>query len=102
MRDLAAAAGGSFTVLMMPDFTQPFDDRYAFRKIHDAVARWGRELNIQVFDLLELFRGQDHSALIVPWDGHPNAEAHRRIAAFLVDRILESPRFSSSAVRPSP
>jgi len=30
----------------------------------------------------------------VPWDGHPNADAHRRIAEFLVDRILEEPGFS--------
>ena len=89
MRDLAAAAGSSFTVLMMPDFTQPFDDGYGLRKIHDAIASWGRELNIPVFDLLEPFRGEDHSAFIVPWDGHPNPEAHRRMAAFLADTILE-------------
>jgi len=97
MRDLAAAAGSSFTVLMMPDFTQPLDDQYGLRRIHDAVARWGRELTIPVFDLLELFRGEDHSTLIVPWDGHPNAEAHRRIAAFLVDKGLEDPHLSPSA-----
>ena len=97
MRDLAAAAGSSFTVLMMPDFTQPFDDGYGLRKIHDAVARWGRELNIPVFDLLELFRGEDHSAFIVPWDGHPNPEAHRRIAAFLVEKLGEEPGLSTSA-----
>jgi lysophospholipase L1-like esterase len=99
MRDLAAAAASSFTILMMPDFTQHLDDRYGLRKIHDAVARWGRELDIPVFDLLELFHGEDQSKLIVPWDGHPNAEAHRRIADFLVDRILDEPRFSSSSAR---
>jgi lysophospholipase L1-like esterase len=91
MRDLAAGAGDPFTVLMMPDFTQEFDDRYALRPIHDAVASWGRELNIPVFDMLALFRGEDHKALWVPWDGHPNAEAHRRIAEFLVGKILEEP-----------
>ena len=42
-----------------------------------------------MFDLLTLFRGEDHQAWLVPWDGHPNAEAHRRIAAFLVGKILE-------------
>jgi hypothetical protein len=31
---------------------------------------------------------------LVPWDGHPNAEAHRRIAEFLVGKILEEPAFS--------
>jgi lysophospholipase L1-like esterase len=93
MRDLAAARGNPFAILMMPDFTQPFDDGYGLRKIHDAVATWGRELNVPVYDILTLFRGEDHLALLVPWDGHPNEESHRRIAAFLVDRILEQPAF---------
>jgi lysophospholipase L1-like esterase len=91
MRDLSAAAGDPFTILMLPDFTQDFGDGYALRKIHDAVTGWGRELNIPVFDLLTMFRGEDHQTLLVPWDGHPNAEAHRRIAAFLVGQILEEP-----------
>jgi len=89
MRDLCAAAGSHFTILMMPDFTQPFDERYGLGKIHDAVAGWGRELEIPVFDILTLFRGEDHTKWFVPWDGHPNAEAHRRIAEFLVGKILE-------------
>jgi len=93
MRDVCVAAGNPFTVLMMPDFTQAFDERYGLGKIHNAVASWGRELNIPVFDVLNLFRGEDHTKWLVPWDGHPNAEAHRRIAAFLVDRILEQPAF---------
>jgi lysophospholipase L1-like esterase len=88
MRDLSA---GPFAILMMPDFTQEFDDRYALRQIHDAVASWGHELNIPVFDMLTMFRGEDHKTLWVPWDGHPNAEAHRRIAEFLVGKILEEP-----------
>ena len=91
MRDLSAAAGSPFTVLMLPDFTQAFDERYGLLKIHEAVARWGRELNVPVFDLLPLFRGEDHTKFLVPWDGHPNAEAHRRIAAFLVSRIIKEP-----------
>jgi lysophospholipase L1-like esterase len=89
MRDLSKAAGASFRVLIMPDFTQDFDDRYSFGKIHDAVASWGRELDIPTDDLLANFRGEDHQLLWVPWDGHPNAEAHRRIAEFLAARVLE-------------
>lgn len=88
MRDICAAAGIPFTVLILPDVTQSFDDSYAWRSIHDAVARWSGELNIPAFDLLSLFRGEDHQSLLVPWDGHPNADAHRRIAEFLVARIL--------------
>lgn len=88
MRDLCAAAGIQFTVFILPDVTQHLDDRYAWKTIHDAVARWGAELNIPVFDLLTLFRGENQQTLQVPWDGHPNAEAHRRMAEFLVARIL--------------
>jgi lysophospholipase L1-like esterase len=76
---------------MMPDFTQAFDERYGFERIHNAVAGWGRELKIPVFDLLTLFRGEDHMAWLVPWDGHPNAAAHQRIASFLVDKIVSDP-----------
>jgi lysophospholipase L1-like esterase len=93
MRDMCAPARIEFAILVLPDFTQNFDDTYAWRPIHEAVAGWGRELDIPVFDLLTLFRGEDHTALWVPWDGHPNAEAHRRIAEFL---IAISPRFRRS------
>lgn len=99
MRDLSRAAGSSFSVLMMPDFTQDFGDGYALGTIHDAVASWGRELDIPVLDLLALFRGEDHMAWMVPWDGHPNAEAHHRMAAFLVGKILEEPVFNRDSPR---
>ena len=89
MRDMCAAAHVPFSVLMLPDFTQSFDDQYAWRPVHDAVASWSREMGIPAFDLLIPFRGENHESLLVPWDGHPNAEAHRRIAEFLVARILE-------------
>ena len=90
MRDLSKRAGSSFSILIMPDFTQDFDERYQFQSIHEAVAAWGRELDIPTDDLLlTTFRGEDHQQLWVPWDGHPNAEAHRRIAEFLVSRVLE-------------
>jgi len=96
MRELCAARNIRFTVLMMPDFTQPFDDQYAWRPIHEAVLRWGRELSVPTFDVLIPFRGEDHTALWVPWDGHPNAEAHRRLAEFLIARIREDPRLVTS------
>ena len=73
----------------MPDFTQAFDERYGVRKIRNAVASWGRELNIPVFEVLMLFRGENHTMWLVPWDGHPNAEAYRRMAEFLVGKILK-------------
>jgi lysophospholipase L1-like esterase len=94
MRNMCAAAGIPFAVLILPDFTQSFDDQYAWRPIHEAVASWSREMRVPVFDLLIPFLGEDHLSLWVPWDGHPNAEAHRRIAEFLVARILEDPRLA--------
>lgn len=90
MRDLCARSGIRFVVIVLPDFTQNFDDTYAWRPIHEAVVNWGREFAIPVFDLLPLFRGEDHTKLWVPWDGHPNAEAHRRIARFLTAKIVET------------
>ena len=91
MRDMCATARIPFAVLILPDFTQSFDDQYGWRPIHDAVVSWGGEMGVPVFDLLVTFRGEDHLSFWVPWDGHPNAEAHRRIAEFLVARILEDP-----------
>ena len=95
MRDLCAAERIPFVVFILPDFTQDFDDRYGLQKIHDAVASWGRELDVPVFDLLTALRGTDHQTLLVPWDGHPNAEAHRRLAEFLVARIVDDPRLAA-------
>jgi lysophospholipase L1-like esterase len=95
MRDLCAATRIPFVILILPDFTQDFDQRYGFRKIHDAVASWGRELDVPVVDLLDTFRGADHQTLLVPWDGHPNAEGHRRIAEVLVARITDGPALSA-------
>jgi lysophospholipase L1-like esterase len=99
MRDLSAAAGIPFTVMILPDVTQNFDD-YAWRPIHDAVARWGRELNLPTFDLLDDFRGRDHQTLLVPWDGHPNAHAHEEIATSLVARILQQLSAGNSRTPP--
>ena len=101
MRDLCAAARIPFVVFILPDFTQEFDDRYGYQRIHGAVTSWGRELDVPVFDLLIQFRGEDHQSLSVPWDGHPNGEAHRRLAEFLVARILEDPQLAKrSPARP--
>jgi lysophospholipase L1-like esterase len=94
MRDLCAAAGIPFMVFVLPDFTRDLDERYGFQKIHDAVTSWGRELDVPVFDLLKTFHGEDHQALVVPWDGHPNGEAHRRLAEFLVTTILNEPQLA--------
>jgi hypothetical protein len=49
---------------------------------------------VPVFDLLKTFHGEHHQALVVPWDGHPNGEAHRRLAEFLVTTILNEPQLA--------
>jgi lysophospholipase L1-like esterase len=89
MRDLSAAAGGLFTVIILPAVTQPLDANYPWRPIHDAVSKWGSELRIPTYDLLPNFLGQEQQALTVPFDGHPNADAHLQFATLLVARILE-------------
>jgi lysophospholipase L1-like esterase len=89
MLTICAARGVAFLVLIVPDFTQPFDSRYPFGEIHQAVSAWGRELGVPTFDLMTIFRDRDHVELQVQGDGHPNPEAHREIARFLADRILE-------------
>ena len=101
MRDLAAAAGASFTVLALPDVTQNFDN-YPWQPIHEAVVRWGRELAIPTYDLLDGVRGRNNQDLMVPWDGHPNAEGHRRMAEFLVNLILADRRLTTPAQPPAP
>ncbi|HTL47921.1 MAG TPA: SGNH/GDSL hydrolase family protein [Verrucomicrobiae bacterium] len=74
-------------VFILPDFTQPFDASYPYRGIHRAVAEWGKELGIPVFDLLPYFEGKVHTHFAVSGDGHPNPLAHRAIAGAMVKRL---------------
>lgn len=51
---------------------------YPYRSVHELVVQWGEELGVPTFDLLPLVEDQTNGDLIVPGDGHPNAETLRR------------------------
>ena len=71
-------------VVTIPDFTQNFDERYAFKIIHEQVKNWSDEINIEHLDMLEYFEGKDHELYWIPAEqGHPNAKAHYEIANIL-------------------
>lgn len=74
-------------VLIFPDFNRPFDASYPFRVIHDSVSAWCAEMEIEAIDLLECFQGLDHQEYSVELDGHPNADAFKKIAEEIVNPI---------------
>ena len=75
-----------FVVAILPSFVRLFDDTYPYGVIHHLVTEAGEELGFETIDLLPLFRGRNARLLFVPGDGHPNGEAHRLIAEYLVER----------------
>jgi len=76
----------AFLVPVLPDFTSHFDARYPRFFVHDAVARWGKELDFEVLDLLPAVWGRDNSPLCVQGDGHPNSDGHEIMARALFPR----------------
>lgn len=84
MHGLCTANGAGFVVCVLPALLSPLDARNRFFFVGDAVARWGRELGFPVHDLLPQFLGLELGTLTVPGDGHPNADAHRRMADAIV------------------
>jgi lysophospholipase L1-like esterase len=84
---LARSKGAAVVVAILPDFTEPFDERYPYADIHAEVARWSTSLGVPTVDLLPAFRGRDHTAYSIPGDGHPNAAAHRLIAETIAPAV---------------
>jgi hypothetical protein len=76
-------------VVILPDFTQRFDDSYEFEFIHNTVAQCCRKLDLRVIDFLPFFIGKDRDDYWVKGDGHPNALANRCIAANLCSPVME-------------
>jgi hypothetical protein len=57
---------------------------------HDPVVRYASEAGFVVFDIVELWRDQDRSALrLHPADDHPNAAGNRLMAARLAELIQQ-------------
>jgi len=88
MHAFLEARGVPLLVFVLPDFTQRFDPTYEFTLLHERVAQWGASAGFPVFDLLPVFLGEDHRALWVPGDGHPNPQAQARLAAAMVAPLL--------------
>ena len=93
-------AGIPMLVMILPDFTQPFDGRYPDAVIHRAVTEWGRDLGFETTDLMTVFQGRDHRSLVLAADGHPNQAAHAAIAEVLRDRIVAGLRLESAGAGP--
>ena len=55
--------------------------------VPDTIEEWGREAGYPVDVLLPHFLGEDNTTLSVPGDGHPNVEAHRRMAGLMFERL---------------
>ncbi|MFY9342640.1 MAG: GDSL-type esterase/lipase family protein [Planctomycetota bacterium] len=89
MHEACRARGVGFTVAILPDFTQPFDDTYAYRGIHEQVVAWGREAGFATVDTFTGLCGADAAAMHVPGDGHPTREGHRRLAVQIAARLAE-------------
>jgi hypothetical protein len=96
------AAGVPLAVLILPDFTQPFDASYPDGLIHRSVAGWSRELGVECVDLMPLFAERDHRNFMILTDGHPNARAHDVIASVLRDRIVADLRLAPAATASRP
>jgi hypothetical protein len=57
---------------------------------HDPVTQYASEAGFVVFDIVELWRDQDRSALrLHPADDHPNAAGNRLMAARLAELIQQ-------------
>lgn len=79
-----------FHLVILPSFIMTLDDSYPYTLIHERVMSWGKELGVPTLDLLALFHGLDVREHSVPGDGHPNAAAHRMIAAAIRRHLAEA------------
>ena len=76
-----------FVVAVLPSFVSPFGESYPYWLVHERVLEWGAQHGFACVDLLSAFTQRDPIALVVPGDGHPNAEGHRLIAEALVEHV---------------
>jgi len=78
-----------FVVVIRPDYTQPFNDRYAYGMIHDEISRWADQNGVQALDMLRHVQGKNSKELRVEGDGHPNGRAFAETAQVLAPIIYE-------------
>lgn len=87
MAQFCSEKNSEFRVVVIPDFTEPFDSRYGCSYIHEAVAEWGKQDGYFVQDLLPRFHNQNSATLRVKYDGHPNELAHQHMADMMLPGI---------------
>jgi lysophospholipase L1-like esterase len=91
IRDLAAARSVPLVVVVFPVFDSQMDDRYPYAAMHQQLVRTGRDLGVEMLDMLPDFRGIDGRRLAVePFtDPHPSELAHRIIAQRLFEYVKQ-------------
>jgi lysophospholipase L1-like esterase len=82
-------------VLIYPDYTAAFDDKYPYQAIHEAVFGWAQESGVRTVDMLHFMRGKDARDYRVKGDGHPNGRAFVEAAQALAPVLNELLEVSS-------
>jgi lysophospholipase L1-like esterase len=78
-----------FMVVIYPDYTQPFDQRYPYRIIHEEVITWADEQGVLAVDMLPYMKNKDHKNYMVKGDGHPNGRAFTEAAQIIAPVIYQ-------------
>jgi lysophospholipase L1-like esterase len=91
LTELCRAAPGGFLVVTFP-FLHSLGPEYAYRPVHEKLARFWQDLDVAYLDLLSAFDERRGETLTVNrYDAHPNARAHavaaEAIAEFLRDHL---------------
>ncbi len=86
MADFCDRRGMHLLLVILPDTSRTLDHSYPYASIHQTVADWARHASFDVLDLLPAFMnsGQKYR---MQGDGHPNAEAHRKMAELISSRL---------------
>ena len=78
--DLCHQRGIPLQMFILPDFNLPWGPDYPYTQIHAQIAAAAKSLQIPVVDLTTTFTGQQSQSYAIPGDGHPNPQAHKKIA----------------------
>ncbi len=84
---LCHSRGIPFLVVIHPDYTKPFGDRYPYRMIHEEVSSWADEQQVTVVDMLEHIKDKNNKNYNVEGDGHPNGRAFSETAQVIAPLI---------------
>jgi hypothetical protein len=74
-------------VVIHPDYTAPFGDRYPYRMIHEEVLSWADDQDVTVVDMFQYMKGKNNKKYNVEGDGHPNGRAFSETAQVIAPLI---------------